>query len=511
MAALDIRTLFVASALAAVVLLAWSMGLTSSHHWGDDWAGYLLQAKSIVSGDVDRELATNTIAMQGGDSQLGPYAYPWGYPLLLAVAGAITGWSTVGLKSIGAISLAVLIVSTFVLARFRLGIGLAALAAIAVGLQPQVVADANYLGSDVPFAAVSTLGLVLVYAQYDRVWGDRGLSAGLALGVSLLGALAFSIRSNGAMLPCTYVALLGLSALSGRQAWRSVLLHGAAFSALTAVLFAAYFLAFPDGSLVHASYLSLDPRVWAERCIRHVHWFAEYVTFRQIMGVGKLLPLGVALGLMAWGLVRRPWDGSVLAIYCLLHLALLTMFRYDGGVRYYHPVLPAAFVLLAMGCEAAWDVVRSRWGGDGQSGMPAIAAWSGSLLLLALMLPFVRMEQSRYERKGIADPDSPSTVQTLAWVAANAPPRARIAFYKPRAFRLLSGRMAFAIAKPASLAGVDWYVFSAAAEDARMQIPEAALQEASAGFKVIFERLPYRVYAKTGPLAKTMLPQRGVQ
>jgi hypothetical protein len=474
----------------------WWGGVSPAHHWGDDWAGYLLQAQAIANGGVDAELASNTVAMQGGDVQVGPYAYPWGYPLLLSAAGIASDWNPVGLKVVGGLSLAVLVLASFALARSRLGLGLSAFVAIAVGLQPEVVLDASVIGSDVPFTAISTVGLLLVYRQYLRIWAGRGPGAGLALGVIAASVVAFSIRSNGAVLPCTYVALLLLATWREPATWRKMAWHALGFVAAIGVLCAAYFAAFPDGSMVHAGYLSFDPRVWVERSVRHLHYVAEWITFNKVLGVGKLLPLGALLALVLWGLLRRPWDGAVLAIYCLGHLALLTLFPFDGGLRYYHPLLPAAFMLAALGAESAWDEIGPRLAPAAARRAALAFAWAVPMVMLLVMSQVARDRQLANAADGPADPSSPATAETLAWVASHAPREARVAFFKPRAFRLLSGRLASAVNQSSSLGAVDWYVFNGGTDDTRTQIVESALREPSAGFRVVFERPPYRVYAK---------------
>lgn len=496
MQTIDPRSAGLALLLASFALLAWWGGVSPLNHWGDDWAGYLLQARAIVTGGVDAELASNTVAMQGGDVQIGPYAYPWGYPVLLAAAGIASDWNPVGLKVVGGLSLAVLVLASFALARSRLGLGLSAFVAIAVGLQLEVVLHADFIGSDVPFTAVSTVGLLLIYLQYLRILAGRGPGAGLALGVIMASVAAFSIRSNGAVLPCTYVALLGLATWRDSAAWRLMAGHALGFVASVGVLFVAYFAAFPDGSLVHAGYLSFDPRVWLERSVRHVHYVAEWITFKKILGVGKLLPLGALMALMLWGLLRRPWDGAVLAIYCLGHLALLTLFPFDGGLRYYHPLLPAAFMLAALGAKAAWDGLAPRLSPATARRAALVCAWAVPLVMVLVMTQVVRGRQLAHATEGPGDPSSPATAETLAWVARQAPHEARVAFFKPRAFRLLSGRIAFAVNQPSSLGAVDWYVFNGGTDDTRTQILESALQDPSAGFRVVFERPPYRVYAK---------------
>ncbi|MCU0758642.1 MAG: hypothetical protein MUF07_05510 [Steroidobacteraceae bacterium] len=481
--------------LAALVAGAWAAGLTPLMHWGDDWAGYLLQARALVEGRVDAELATNTVAMDGGDVQIGPYAYPWGYPLLLAAAGLASGWSIVGLKAVGGLSLLVLAASTYALARLHVGRALAVFATLAVAMQPAVVLDASYLGSDVPFTALSALALLLVFMQWRRAAAGQRWSTALMLSVALVGASAFAVRSNGAVIPCTYAAMLGLAALRGSQAWRATLLHGAAFAAVMSALVALYFAALPDGSLVHASYLTTDPGVWARRALAHVHAIATWVTFKTLLGPGKLLPLGLMLALMAWGVLRRPWEGAIALVYLALHLALLTVFPFDGGERYYHPLLPAAGLLLVFGCAGAREALARRLGAERARSLAQGLAVVAPALVALLMLVKIRTDQQSYADPGVEAPFAPATTEVMTYVREHAPAGARIAFFRPRAFRLLTDRVAFAINQPQNLDRVDWYVFNGGTSDPRTQVQEPPLR-ASGAFRLEYDRPPYRIYVR---------------
>lgn len=481
--------------LAVLAVAAWAAGVTPWMHWGDDWAGYLMQARALVEDRVDAELATNTLAMDGGDVQIGPYAYPWGYPLLLAASGAVTGWSIVGLKVVGGVAILVLAVSTFALARLHVGRALAAFATVAVTLQPNVIVDADYLGSDVPFTALSAVTLLMVFLQWRRLSAGQAGSAALLLGVAFCSVAAFSVRANGAVLPCTYVAMLGLAAWRGARPWGGTLVHGSVFAVLVGALIAGYFLALPDGSMVHANALSSNPADWLKRLLAHVHAIATWVTFETILGPLKLLPLGILLALMAWGALRRPWDSAVALVYLGLHLGLLTIVTFDGGERYYHPLLPAAALLLVFGCEGARDLLQQRLD-------PARAAvvLRGLALVLpgiavALMLYKIRIDQQRLADPGIEAPYAAATQEVMDYVRSNAPADARIAFFRPRAFRLLTGRVASAINQPENLDRVDWYVFNGGTSDPRTQIPERALR-ASDAFSIRYRRPPYVVYVR---------------
>ena len=69
-----------------LALVLASFHLRLSHAWGDDFAGYLLQARSLVEGRPGAEVALNGELQALADWRVGPDAYPWGFPALLAAA-----------------------------------------------------------------------------------------------------------------------------------------------------------------------------------------------------------------------------------------------------------------------------------------------------------------------------------------------------------------------------------------------------------------------------------------
>ena len=66
-------------------LLLHLCSLDGGHNWGGDFASYLRQAHCIVNGSFEPFMTQNTFTVAESDLQVGPIAYPWGYPLLLAV------------------------------------------------------------------------------------------------------------------------------------------------------------------------------------------------------------------------------------------------------------------------------------------------------------------------------------------------------------------------------------------------------------------------------------------
>src|SRR5512134_2267961 len=85
-------------AILLVSLLVGSSTLTRGHEWGDDFASYIMQAQSILNGDTDEFVERNTFTIFESSVQIGPAAYPWGYPLALTPALLFKGVHALTLK-----------------------------------------------------------------------------------------------------------------------------------------------------------------------------------------------------------------------------------------------------------------------------------------------------------------------------------------------------------------------------------------------------------------------------
>ena len=88
----DIVVTFIIFIFVFVVSLT---GIDKGHHWGDDFAAYILERISIVEGTFDEQVEQNTILHPSSNLRDGAeerLVYSWGYPLLLALVYYICGY-----------------------------------------------------------------------------------------------------------------------------------------------------------------------------------------------------------------------------------------------------------------------------------------------------------------------------------------------------------------------------------------------------------------------------------
>src|SRR6476646_940516 len=103
-----------------ISLILGASSLTRGHTWGDDFASYIMQAKSILTGRMHEFVEHNSFTIFQSSNQIGPVAYPWGYPLILTPVYYLKGISPLALKLPGLFFYAGFLICLYFLARRRL-------------------------------------------------------------------------------------------------------------------------------------------------------------------------------------------------------------------------------------------------------------------------------------------------------------------------------------------------------------------------------------------------------
>lgn len=477
--------------LVAVLLAIWSTEQRVPNEWGDDWAGYLLQARAIASGMAAEELAVSSAVIDATDVQIGPPAYPWGYPLVLAVLGPRVNWDPRALTLVGGVALVVLAVATHAVIRQFLTPGPALLCASLAVVQAPVILMSLVIASDLTFCALTMTSLALSVRACHALDSGSRVSLALELANILTAVGAFTVRSNGAILVASHAAFVAAVACRPDRR-RAALAHLVFFSGLVGLLVVAYFAIWPDGSLGHARLLVFDPREWPPRLVAHVRHLSNIFSFAGLPGPERLAISAPVFTLALVGAVAEVRRTALLTLYTVGHLFLLTLFPYDQGGRYYLPIVAPLVVLVALGVSWSWRWVMAT--------RPSTRRFPGTFsgAAIAILVATTAFTAARELPRrldvlfGGTGPFSPAT-QTLARYLQALPPGRRLAYRKPRALRYLSGHAAVAIAQESNLDRVDVYVLDI--EHTDQQVTEAALTR-EARFVLIFDQPPYRVYER---------------
>ena len=404
--------------------------LTRGQTWPDDFAAYVMQAKSLLAGDMQGFIQHNTFTVQNSSYPPGPIAYPWGFPLLLAPVYAIFGLNPLALKLVGIAFYAVFLVSFFFLARIRLSELDALLLTGVFSVLPALLNANDLILSDVPFLACSTLSLAMMQARAplrEKTWW------GVASGASIF--MAFFLRTNGVLLLAPL--LLGFWQLCWPD-WRAGLKQAAAPLLTFGALLALQFALLPGGQESYFSHFSMFtlPRLWEN--VQYYAWLPGLV-FERLPG-GWMLFYLVALLFLVISLLHHARRDAALHVYSLLTLALFIIWPERQGLRFVYPLLPMLLIGALDGMLIAIDFVRAGW----QKPALGLARGYWGLILLAglLVSSFAGIDNAVHGRE-INGPFDPYSKQMYAFLREKTPVESVIIFMRPRALRLFTDRDAF--------------------------------------------------------------------
>jgi hypothetical protein len=433
---------------------------TNLHDWGDDFAGYLLQARALSTGSQLREFAHNGALSAASDVSIGPIATPWGLPLILWGVGSTFGWSFVTLKVVGIVALALLSAAAFFLSRVYLPRWPSVAVAATIALTPDVTESINVVSTDLPFLALSTVALFLIErSMRHELEVSRTKRAILLVGIAIVSTIAFSLRTNGIFLfGCAGVALI-IRAMKTKSV-REFTRDSVVLSVVSILGVAAYFLLLPDGSHTQTQFLDFSIASIARRSRETVFGMREFVPFvwwssTRLGSVGAAATMFLALGLAIRGVWRaRPYS-LVQVVWLLLNGVLLAVYKFFGGTRYEFPFAVTIYIFAAAGlidlARKHLPVVTQRWR------LRLFAATVATAWAAGLTADTVTGYDSEraFQRNG---PFSPGSQQLFSFIRKSTSPTARLAFFKPRALRYFTGRDVVRINFAKDVGSVDYLV-----------------------------------------------------
>lgn len=350
----------VAGIILCTALLAYA-SFTRDGGWDGDNASYIMQAKSIVDANPEKFIELNEFAMKRSLHVIGPVAYPWGYPLLLAPIYAVFGMNLLALKCLNLFFYLLFLMILWINVRNRLATPFALLTVILFAFNPYFLNHLNHIMSDIPFLLFSTGSLFLI----EHIVIEKRQVFTPSIDYLFLGFLLICtvfIRTNGILL---FPALLAAQVMSLMQdisiggnsketasvfsifrlfASRIKKIHPK--NAINALLpyfiflvpVAVWQMTHTGGSSSHISFLRM---VALKTIINNVVY---YIELPSIFFSGTLLsPLfigGIMCPFLISGILQDYLKDLHILIYVLLTFFLYLIWPFKQGIRYFFPILP---------------------------------------------------------------------------------------------------------------------------------------------------------------------------
>ncbi len=412
--------------LASLVLGAST--LTRGHEWGDDFASYIMQAESILNGRTQEFVERNSFTIFESSNQIGPVAYPWGYPLILTPVYAIKGNNPLALKLPGLFFYAGFIVCLYLLMKTRLTQTESLLVTPLFAFNPLLLGFLDQIASDIPFLFFSTLALLLM------IWDEKRITCKyVALGCAI--ACAFFIRTTGILLLASFFILQIINVSDNKtnrgifkQSLRNILVLGASFGFLWLI----YALLFPGGG---ESYFAQYQGFHIKTALGHVTgYFQIFSRFFGEQVIWKILYYGfVAFFLI--GLWHRQREDVLLIIFFALWMVVLITWPSWQGARFIFPLLPIFIYFTFQGVNFFLGKLPEKYAQTGRWG------FHGFWLLIAIIFLFnssLNAYSNLKNDRTINGPYDSYSREVYRYIEESTPADSVVIFFKPRAMRLMT-------------------------------------------------------------------------
>ena len=457
--------------------------LRRGHEWGDDFAWYILQAKSILNGSTNEFIQTSTFTNNESSTYVGPLAYPWGYPLILTPAYVIKGINPLALKLPALIFYAGFLVCLYGLVKMRLSRMESLLFVCLFAFNPLLLIFLDQILSDIPFLFFSTLSLWLIM-QYEK----HSMLDYAALGFSI--ACAFFIRTSGILLLASFFTGELLTAWKDKANQGTIKKHalnilvvGGTFG-LSWLLYAlllpgggeSYFAQYQDFQIGTAlKFVSEYFRVFSR-------FFGEHKVWRNIYYA--------LFAFFLVGLWKRKWEDLIFIVFFILWMILLITWPSWQGPRFIFPVMPIFIYFTFQGMKFVLGKLPEKHAPIGQWVFSGF--WS-VVTIIFLFNSAVNAYANLQNDRTINGPFDPYSKEVYKYIQDNTPADSIIVFFKPRVMRLMTDRNSLMSVECNRVLKGDYLVLSRKVGE-NQQIPPEEIDSCNLPLDQVFKNTRFIIY-----------------
>ncbi|HLO15592.1 MAG TPA: hypothetical protein VK206_12230 [Anaerolineales bacterium] len=417
--------------LPLIILISLVIGactLRRGHEWGDDFAWYILQAKSILNNGIDKFMEESAFTNYQSTTYLGPLAYPWGYPLILAPAYAWKGISPLALKIPALFFYMGFLVCLYFLVKDRLTQSESLLLVALFAFNPLLLQFLDQILSDIPFLFFSTLCLLLMTRE-----SKRGILHYVLIGASIF-FTAF-LRATGILLLGCFLIIEFFRLLNNRKD-RTTAIGIIQSSFIVCFVFAFFWalnvLLFPGGG---QSYFSQYAGTSFETIKGFVvAYFNAFGSFFGETTVWKLLYYLVVIFFLLGAWYRRRQETLFLLFFALWMIVHVT-YPYWQGPRYIFPLLPIFIYFAFQGMKFAINRMPKEYHLIGQRVFYGF--WfliAGIFLFTSSANAYINLQNGR----AINGPFDPYSMEVYDYIKQKTPPDSVVIFFKPRVMVMMT-------------------------------------------------------------------------
>jgi len=457
--------------------------LTRGHDWGDDFAWYILQAKSILSGTTTELMQQSKFTNTQSTTHVGPLAYPWGYPLILVPFYAIKGISPLALKLPGIFFYAGFLICLYFLMKTRLTRTESLLIVSLFAFNPMLIEFENQILSDIPFLFFSTLALILMTEE-----NKRGMLQYILIGVVIF--LTAFLRATGLFLLVTFCAVEFFQYIRNfkdREAFKQFFIHCFIATLTFAVLWIVNLLIFPNGGESYLSqYTGLTLDVIKNFSISYFNVFGSF--FGDAIGWRYLYYILFIFFLIGAWTKRK--DEKLFIIFTVIWMMVHITYPYWQGTRYIFPVLPIFIYFTFQGMKTAINKLPEQYRLVGER--TNYGFWS-IIACTFLFISSVHAINNLRDDRAINGPFDPYSMQVYEYIKEKTSSDSVVIFYKPRVMVLMTEHNTIMSMECDRVLLGNYLVLSKKVEK-NQQIPPAQIDECNLPLDKVLENRRFIVY-----------------
>lgn len=464
-----------------LVFLVFVLGiffLDNTCYWGDDFAAYLSEGMAIVDGKFDLQVKLN---LQMHPSTLpkaaveeGKLVYVWGYPLILAIIYKIFGFNNVTFNSItyyklpSLLALALIGGTLYLLFKRRFNRRLSFILALIFCTYQGFFDFIDTLCSDIVFLFFFILTLYLAEVYLSLSSTKKRCVYGAFLGVFLW--LTYEIRLNGIAALFTVILAHLFDATFKFKLTMKKKNHTELFSEFVPYLVFCIFLFAANAFLPSAtkaddfSFAIFLPNLkyyteavlnwlgllFINPLIYITHISEKYTLLMKLVEASGCLALIICILGIATADVKKNIHFLILIVVYFFSVCVLP---YRQGSRYIYPILPIILLYFGYGMQYIFARMNLQIARSTSKKLYVNLAMC-TLATIFFIFPIVKTDLSLYhgEEKGWTITSnisgdwryniySETPVRLYNYIRKNTPENCTIAFFKPRALYLNTGRI----------------------------------------------------------------------
>ena len=457
--------------------------LTRGHEWGDDFASYLMQAQSILNGKTEEFVERNTFTIFESDFQIGPVAYPWGYPIVLVPSLLFKGLHPLTLKLPGLFFFAGFLICLYLLTENRLTRTERLILVSICAFNPILIKHLDQILSDIPFLFSVFLALLLL----SKLSPEKGVKDYLLAGFMIF--FAFLIRTTGIILLASFLAYQAYIFYTQQNNRKTIAIKSTIVVTTFSLLWVISNSIFPNGQSAYFRQLMgfTFEKFFTEFVPGYFYLGAQFLGIQP--GTSWIFFYYLLVILFLIGALARSKNDLPILLFFVLYYSAMVIWPEWQGIRFVYPVLPIFIYFAFQGVNVAIRKLPESYRLPGAR--LSYLLWI-TLAGIFLFHSGTRAYLNLQNRREINGPFDLYSDEMFRFVRDETPSDSVIIFFKPRAMRLFTDRDSIMVLECESLSKGDYFAQHKNWEFS--QILPDEIDACNLPLKTVFENQRFIVY-----------------